>query len=424
MAKKNKRSVHQPSILLGDGSETSEMPNNQSSDRTPDKKPPSFWASLGRGERIGAVAICLLLVMGALGAGLGDKIISTFGSKNTQQGTNQTAKNNGSFLSARNPFAEPPLPTATLQLSKEYIYAGSRMLAVEDANAPAATPTPPPPTPTPPPGNGCTPTTTVTEGDLFPGGIPSFGVSSGAGSVTVDSVNAGSGLQQLSVVGTPTNAVVVTFTTPSPGLAVDFTLRAASTNHAIFVRVRCGGTTQNTFSGRATAVNATINGVNGVLADTGALPAAGGFIRRELVSGNLFGGALTTGTLDAITQGAFDQSRSQAIVENLNLNVGGNIITSVILSQSSTCTCAASGPSCVGGLFGNLVINGGTVAITGQPNQTVNLASGGTVTINKQIPSGAGNAASLTANGVHVLIPGVADVILSSARSDITCATQ
>ena len=99
--------------------------------------------------------------------------------------------------------------------------------------------------------NICTPTTTVTEGDLFPGGIVSFGVTSGPGLVTVDHVNAGTGLQSLTVVGTPVNAivnipaftpgttapVVVTFTPINPGLAVDFTLRAAST----FQRRQCPG---------------------------------------------------------------------------------------------------------------------------------------------------------------------------------------
>jgi hypothetical protein len=99
----------------------------------------------------------------------------------------------------------------------------------------------------------CTPFTTVTEGDLFPGGIVSFGVSSGPGSVTIDHINAGTGLQELTVVGVPTTAVmnipafapdtfdpvVVTFTTPNPALPVDFTLRAASKFYAIFIRVRC-----------------------------------------------------------------------------------------------------------------------------------------------------------------------------------------
>ena len=114
---------------------------------------------------------------------------------------------------------------------------------------PTPTPTPTPP----PPPNVCTPTTTVTEGDLFPGGVVSFGVTSGPGSVTVDHVNAGTGLQSLTVIGTPVNAivnippftpgttapVVVTFTTPTKCLGVDFTLRVASTFHAAFIRVRC-----------------------------------------------------------------------------------------------------------------------------------------------------------------------------------------
>ncbi len=42
--------------------------------------------------------------------------------------------------SAGNALVEPPLPTSTPQLSKEYLYAGSRMLAVEDANASASPP--------------------------------------------------------------------------------------------------------------------------------------------------------------------------------------------------------------------------------------------------------------------------------------------
>ncbi len=60
---------------------------------------------------------------------------------------------------------------------------------------------------------------------------------SGAGSITVDHVNAGTGLQSLTVVGTPTNAtvnipaftpgtfnpVIVSFTPTNPALPVDFT---------------------------------------------------------------------------------------------------------------------------------------------------------------------------------------------------------
>jgi hypothetical protein len=45
-----------------------------------------------------------------------------------------------SVLSSVNPFMPAPPPTPTPQLSKEYIYAGSRLLAVEDKNASAIPP--------------------------------------------------------------------------------------------------------------------------------------------------------------------------------------------------------------------------------------------------------------------------------------------
>ena len=182
----------------------------------------------------------------------------------------------------------------------------------------------------------------------------------------------------------------------------------------------------NTFGGRAISVNATIGGVNAILNDTGPLPATGGFITRSLESGNLFGGALTTGLLDATTQAGGDQSRSQAIVANLNLNVGGNTITSDLVPASSQCTCPENGgpPVCEGGVLiaNGLRINGVVIPIAGV-NQMVNLPGGGSVVINEHIRTGAGNTASLTVNGVHVIIPAVADVIISSAHSDIVCGT-
>jgi len=286
----------------------------------------------------------------------------------------------------------------------------------------------------------CTPTSTVTEGDLFPGGIPSFGVASGAGSVTVDHVNAGTGLQSLTVVSS-TNATVnipaftpgtyapltATYTIINPNLPVDFTLRAASAFHGIFIRVRCS-TTLNTFSGQAISVNATINGTNAILNDTGPLPAAGGFITQSLASANVLGGALTTGLLNATTQGGGDQSRSQAQVENLNLTVGGNLITGDLVPASSQCTCTTGGPVCAGGIYiANLRLNGAQVAIVDQGvNQMFNLPGGGSFIVNEQIRTGVGNTAGLTVNAVHVNIPDNpqgANVIISTAYSNISCTT-
>ncbi len=83
------------------------------------------------------VALMLFLTLASLGAGL--KYLDDA----AKQDKASNIQNTG-LLSKINPFAANPLPTATPvptpQLSKEYIYAGSRVLAVEDVNASAAPP--------------------------------------------------------------------------------------------------------------------------------------------------------------------------------------------------------------------------------------------------------------------------------------------
>jgi hypothetical protein len=122
---------------------------------------------------------------------------------------------------------------------------------------PTATPTPTPtptpsPTPTPTPGGVCTPVLTVTE--TRPGGLGQFdAITAGAGSVTVDPVNFGNGLQGYTldsatnaVVSIPAftpgtfNPVTATFTRPNAGQPVDFTLRATSRFSGVLIRAQCG----------------------------------------------------------------------------------------------------------------------------------------------------------------------------------------
>ena len=84
----------------------------------------------------GIVGLFALLTLGAFGAGLKyleDSAIqerAIKGSNNSEQ----------SLFSKLNPFTVNVLPLPTPQLSKEYIYTGSRMLAVEDVGANPAPP--------------------------------------------------------------------------------------------------------------------------------------------------------------------------------------------------------------------------------------------------------------------------------------------
>ena len=81
---------------------------------------------------LAATLIVAFLSIGALGAVL--KYLDEDAQKQKL-----LAARDRSALSRINPFFDPT-PTPTPQLSKEYLYAGSRLLAVEDANANAAPP--------------------------------------------------------------------------------------------------------------------------------------------------------------------------------------------------------------------------------------------------------------------------------------------
>jgi len=173
------------------------------------------------------------------------------------------------------------------------------------------------------------------------------------------------------------------------------------------------------FSGRAVSVLGNSIAFN----DTGFLPFRGGFIARSLTTGNLFDGALTTTNVDSITQGAFDQSRSQAIVESFSFLSDGNRITADLIPVSSQCTCTASNtpPDCQGGIMiANLRANGISIGDNVTINKVVPLLNGGRVVINEQMRSVAGNTGTLTVNGLHI-ITAQHDVLVSSSNSGITC---
>lgn len=102
----------------------------------------SFWLGLGSFEKSGVIALGLVLIYGLMSiTGLGDVLINTVAGNSpfAKADKKDLSGQRKSLFSAINPPANPS-PTPTPQLSKEYIYAGSRLLAVEDANATAVPP--------------------------------------------------------------------------------------------------------------------------------------------------------------------------------------------------------------------------------------------------------------------------------------------
>jgi FG-GAP-like repeat len=85
------------------------------------------------------IALVIFISLGVLGVGL--KYLEESARSERARLQQDPSAKGGDLLAGINPFLSPPPPSPTPQLSKEYIYAGSRMLAVEDAHASAIPPT-------------------------------------------------------------------------------------------------------------------------------------------------------------------------------------------------------------------------------------------------------------------------------------------
>ena len=175
-----------------------------------------------------------------------------------------------------------------------------------------------------------------------------------------------------------------------------------------------------TYSGRATVVQVTLLtpvSASVPLVDAGPLPSSGGAMEASLLNASV-PGLLTAEVLDAETVGQGNASRSEASVAEVALTVGGNNISADFLESRATAMCTDGGATASGSSdIAALSVNGQTIAVSGAPNQTVDLPGGGQLIINEQ----RGGPGDITVNALHVIVPGVADVIISSAHADITC---
>lgn len=172
-----------------------------------------------------------------------------------------------------------------------------------------------------------------------------------------------------------------------------------------------------TVTGQASAVQATVLGLLGTattttLSNTGTLGGTSDARDASQLTGSV-PSLLNAEVLHAVTIGWPDEVDSEAALGNLNLTVAGVGITadSAMARASSVLGGAGSGSSTIGGLS----INGTPVNVTGDPNQTVAIP-GGQMVINEQRVSPSG----ITVNALHVIVNGVADVVIATATAGIS----
>ena len=183
---------------------------------------------------------------------------------------------------------------------------------------------------------------------------------------------------------------------------------------------------QTTFSGRAFAafVNTPLTGPM-FISDTGQLSPSGGMREDALLDTRDLGLAtlnsvLTAEVLAASTSGAGGNADSSASLANVVVLPGNaaQVTASFVRSESHATCSGVSGSSEIA----DLTFGGTAITVTGQPNQTITLPGGATLIINEQSSTSSGTARQIQVNALHLIVPGVAEVILSSAESDINCA--
>ena len=176
-----------------------------------------------------------------------------------------------------------------------------------------------------------------------------------------------------------------------------------------------------TYSGRAYGARVVlVNPVPNILtfSDTGNLPSGGGTLSATLLTIAL-GTTLSSHTISASTSGSGGVATSSAHQE-MALAFSGQAaqLSADVIEAHSQATCGGvSGSSTVT----NLRFGGNAVVVTGQPNQTVSIAGVATLVINEQIV--VSGAEDITVNALHLTLATGEQVILSSAHSDVDCAT-
>ena len=176
-----------------------------------------------------------------------------------------------------------------------------------------------------------------------------------------------------------------------------------------------GVSAAQTLTGQAAAAQATVFGLLGTnvlsFANTGTLSSPTDALQASQLSGNILG-ALTAEVPQATTIGYPDQVDSAASLANLALSIAGNAIRAdFVNSEASTVLNGASSGTAT---LTNLSLNGAPVAVTGAPNQAVTLP-GGQMVINEQQTSPGG----IVVNALHIIVNGVADVVVGSAVASI-----
>src|SRR2546422_579437 len=200
-----------------------------------------------------------------------------------------------------------------------------------------------------------------------------------------------------------------------------------------FAQVKKGGST-TTATSAATSFRGGATGYSGLalgnvlsIVSSGTLSVSGG--AQEAVSlAEGIAGVFSAETLHATVIGQGNVAASEASAANISVATGGILIaagsiTADFAMSNATATCSSNGPAASGQVqVSGLVIEGQSIAVSGQANQTV-VVNGNTVIINEQVVSQAATTADITVNALHIITNTGLNLVFGSSSAGITCGS-
>lgn len=187
---------------------------------------------------------------------------------------------------------------------------------------------------------------------------------------------------------------------------------------------------QTAYSGDAAVVRADVLGFASVhLVEAGPLPTTGGEEGATLMEATA-PGLLTAEVLHASTIGQGKASRSEASIANVRLTVAGHTIMAGFLMAKAAAECKQGAAAVSGGSeIADLIVDGQHVTVATSPNQTIPLVGTlgvevGRVVINEQKSFVNGGRGDVEVNALHVVVDGIADIVISHTHADIDCAGE
>jgi hypothetical protein len=178
----------------------------------------------------------------------------------------------------------------------------------------------------------------------------------------------------------------------------------------------------DTYAGRAFGASVKTASLGGTTyySDTGDLPSDGGWEPTSLSgisSGALSADVFVASTSGADYEGSGSNVSSSASLADVVVLAGSpvQLTADFVRSQTRVTADEVEGSTEVDGL----VFGGLPVAVTGAPNQRVEVPGVATLVINEQVVTTNGSLREVRVNALHLTVVTGAEVILSSARSSI-----